>query len=365
MIIKNGLVFNENFQFENKNIAFENNLIIDDDNDNSGDSFDATGMYVIPGLIDTHIHGAMGHDFCDKDVDGLITIAKYLKSKGVTSFCPTSMTLQKNALIDIFETANSKLPEDCSDIVGIHMEGPFLAEEKKGAQNGKYIMLPEVSMFKELNAACNNLIKIITLAPEIKNAMDFIEKLSKDVHISLGHTSANYDLGKKALSLGADRITHLYNAMLPYTHREPGLIGASYEVKSTYVELITDGVHVHPTVINATFDMYGDDRVVLVSDCMMATGMENGEYELGGQKVFVENRKATLSNGTIAGSATNLMDCMINAVKFGIPLEKAVKASTVNAAKSIDIFDEVGSLEVGKKANIVILDKDLNLVKVF
>ncbi len=362
MIIKNGLVFNEDCVFEKKDVYIENGIIvasIDDVIDKT--EIDANGNYVIPGLIDTHIHGATGHDFCDKDVKGLLSIAKYLKSQGITAFCPTSMTLKKDVLKEIFNTATTDLPNDCAHIVGIHMEGPFLSSEKKGAQDDKFIVNPEISMFKELNEACNNMIKIITMAPECEGGLDFIKEMSKTVSISLGHTTAKYDIAKQAFDFGSTRVTHLFNAMPAFNHRDPSVVGAALDNENVFVELISDGIHIHPSMIRATFKMFGDDRVVLVSDAMMATGMENGTYELGGQKVTMKDRKAVLDDGTIAGSATNLFDCMKKAVSFGIPLESAIKSCTKTAAVSIDVFDKMGSISVGKVANIVIMDKDLNI----
>ena len=365
MIIKNGLIFNENCEFEKKDLYIENGIIVSSiDEVSDKTEIDAKENYVIPGLIDTHIHGATGHDFCDKDVAGLISIAKYLKSQGITAFCPTSMTLKEDVLKEIFVTATEKLPKDCANIVGIHMEGPFISKEKKGAQDEKFIVNPEIDMFKALNDACSGMIKIITMAPEIPCGIEFIKEMSKYCKISLGHTTANYDKAKEAIDAGALRATHLFNAMPAFNHRDPSVVGACLDNENVFVELISDGIHIHPSMIRATFKMFGTDRVVLVSDGMMATGMQNGTYELGGQKVTMKDRKAVLDDGTIAGSATDLFECMKKAVSFGIPLEIAVKSCTVNAAKSIDIFDKMGSLSVGKVANIVIMDKDLNLVEV-
>ncbi len=365
MIIKNGLVFNENCVFEKKDIYIENNIIVDSiEKVTDKTEIDASGNYVIPGLIDTHIHGATGHDFCDKDAKGLISIAKYLKSNGITAFCPTSMTLKKELLKEIFNTATTDLPKDCANIVGIHMEGPFLSKEKKGAQDATFIVTPQVDMFKELNEACNGMIKIITMAPECDGGLEFIKEMSKTVSISLGHTTANYDMAKQAFDLGATRATHLFNAMPAFNHRDPSVVGAALDSENAFVELISDGIHIHPSMVRATFKMFTDDKVILISDAMMATGMENGSYELGGQKVTMKDKKATLADGTIAGSATNLFDCMRKAVSFGIPLESAIKACTKNPAVSINVFDKMGSISVGKLANLVILDKDLNIKNV-
>lgn len=375
MLITNCYVQNENDQFKKASIRIKKDRIeqvffhedksqsekLEQTEQESEEVIDAEGAYAIPGLIDTHIHGAIQHDFCDKDVQGLIAIASYLKNHGITAFCPTSMTLDKDLLKQIFETANQTLPDDCAEIVGIHMEGPFISKEKKGAQNDTFLRLPSIEMFHELSEACGHRIKVITLAPEVDGCDEFIQAVHKETNISIGHTNATYETASKAFSLGANRVTHLYNAMPAFTHRKPGVVGAAFDHKSAYVELIADGIHVHPSVIRSTFAMFGEDRVVLISDAMMATGMGNGEYELGGQKVFMKDQKATLKDGTIAGSATNLMDCVRTCVKNGIPLEIAVKAATKNAAKSIGIFDEMGSIDVNKKANIVLLDKNLEI----
>lgn len=362
MIIKNGIVFNQNSIFEEKDIFIEDGIIVSSINEvKDKTEIDAKGLYVIPGLIDTHIHGATGHDFCDKDIEGLISIGKYLKKNGITAFCPTSMTLKKEVLREIFNTATASLPKDCAHIVGIHMEGPFLSAEKKGAQDDKFIVDPEITIFKELNEACNNMIKIITMAPEIPNGMEFIKEMSKTVSISLGHTIADYDVAKKSFDVGATRVTHIFNAMPAFNHRNPSVVGAALDSENIFVELISDGIHIHPSMVRATFKMFGDDKVVLVSDGMMATGMCNGTYELGGQKVTMKDKKAVLDDGTIAGSATNLFDCMKKAISFGIPIESAIKSCTETAAKSIGIYDKMGSITAGKLADIIIMDKDLNI----
>lgn len=365
MIIKNGLVFNEKGFFENKDIFINNNIIVESiDKVEDKTIIDATDKYVIPGLIDTHIHGSVGYDFCKKDKNNLVEIAKFLKSKGITSFCPTSMTLDENFLVEIFETVKNNLPKECADIVGIHMEGPFISEDKKGAQDKKYIINPSVDFFKKLNQSCGNMIKIITMAPEVEGGLDFIKEMSSVVNISLGHTTASYEISKKAYELGANRATHLFNAMPPLNHREPSVVGASLDNENVFVEVICDGIHIHESVIRAIFKMYGDDRVVLISDSIMASGMNDGKYELGGQDVTVYGNKAMLSDGTIAGSNTNLFDCMKKAVSFGVKLESAIKATTQNPAKSIDIYDKYGSIDAGKFANLVIMDKDLNICNI-
>ena len=208
------------------------------------------------------------------------------------------------------------------------------------------------------------MVKLVTLAPNTEGAMDFIDEVHEEVCISLGHTAADYGTAAEAMRRGAHHVTHLYNAMQPLGHRDPGLIGAASDDPLCMVELISDGLHIHPSVVRATFRMFGNERVILISDSMMATGMANGQYELGGQAVTVKDRKATLADGTIAGSATNLYDCMCKAVSFGVPMADAVFAATRNPAKSIGIYEEVGSVTPGKEADLLLVTPELKLIKV-
>ena len=324
--------------------------------------------YIIPGLIDIHLHGSMGADFCDASAALVEKIAEYERSVGVTSICPATMTYDEETLTKIMtETAEYKAnhnKDNAADIVGIYLEGPFISYEKRGAQNPKYIMRPDTSMIKRLNAASGGLIKVVTVAPEEDGAIDFIEEMHKDMICSIAHTTADYETASRAIRAGASHVTHLYNAMPPLLNRAPGVVGAAFDDKQTFVEIITDGVHVHPSLVRATFEMFGADRIVLISDSCEATGMPDNEYALGGQPVYKKGNLVTLSDGTIAGSVTNLFDCMKMAVKMGIPKEDAIKAATINPAKSIGVYDRLGSIEIGKKAGMIVCDKDLNLKRV-
>ena len=366
MIIKNGLVWKETGEF------IERDLYIDDEKHIitcqggcTEPTIDASGLYVIPGLVDIHIHGAVGCDFSDGDAKGLSKIAEYLHSCGVTSFCPTSMTLPEEQLLKAFATINNVTDDNKhAHIAGIHMEGPFLSPEKKGAQKEIYLKNPDIDMFNHLQNASGDNVRIITIAPELPGAMQFIREFHSGLTISLGHSCASYDIAREAFEAGADHVTHLFNAMPPLHHRNPGIIGAASDAQSTMAEIICDGIHIHPSVIRNTFRMFGKDRMILISDAMRATGMEDGEYELGGQPVHKKGRFATLKDGTLAGSATNLFDCMKNAVEFGIPLAVAVKAATYNPAKSIGLEKNIGSLAAGARADVLLLDHDLNIVKI-
>lgn len=366
MIIKNAMVFQKDGTFLKKDIYIEKGFLVSSEEEVTDKTvFDASGLKAIPGLVDVHSHGAFGHDFCDADPEGLKVILKYEKEHGITSYCPTSMTLSKERLLEIFATV-SKAPEspELARIAGINMEGPFVDVKKKGAQAAEHICPPDVEFFRKCNALTGNKIKLVTLSPNSENAFDFITALEKEVEISIGHTTADYDCAKKAMDLGARHVTHLYNAMPPFAHRDPGVIGAACDSPNCMVELISDGYHIHPSTIRTTFKMFGEERVILISDSMMATGMENGKYELGGQEVTMKDRLATLSDGTIAGSATNLFDCMKKAMEFGIPESTAIFAATRNPAKSIGIYDKAGSLTPGKFADVVLVDGDYNIVKV-
>jgi len=236
---------------------------------------------------------------------------------------------------------------------------------KKGAQNPKYVTPPNAEMFQHLIDAGDGLVKLTTIAPETEGAIEFIRQFSPQVRMSLGHTDCDYDTAREAFLAGASHMTHLFNAMPGFTHRAPGVVGAALDSPWSRVELISDGIHIHPSVVRATFKMFGPDRVVLISDTMRAAGMSDGKYDLGGQEVTVKGPLATLADGTIAGSATDLMACMKRAVSFGIPLADAVRAAAVNPAQAIGVFDRVGSLEPGKRANAVVLDADLNVKSVF
>lgn len=364
MILKNALIYTPENTFKKGDLAVNGSVISEPA---AGDSkiFDASGLYAIPGLTDIHLHGCMGHDFCDAAEDTLEAIAAYQARSGVTGFVPASMTFSEKKLSGIFENAAHQEQEAGAMLLGVNMEGPFLAEKKKGAQNTRYLMPPDIPMFRRLNAISGGRIKLVTLAPELAGASEFITALKDETVISLGHTEASFETASNAFDLGASHVTHLFNAMPPFNHREPGLIGAAFDHPGVTAELICDGVHVAPAMVRAAFRLFSAERIVLISDSMRATGLDDGDYTLGGQSVHVHGNRATLADGTLAGSVTNLMDCLRNAVAFGIPLADAVQAAAVNPVRVIGESDRLGSLEPGKLANMVLLDKSLNVVKVF
>ena len=370
MIIKNASVFTEEGRFAKQDIFIKDGKFVMSAEEADGEEIiDAKECFAVPGLTDIHFHGCMGHDFCDGTREAITAMAEYEASVGVTSIVPATMTLGEDTLQGICEAAAAYVKEvkndKAADLCGINMEGPFVAASKKGAQNGAYIRKPDVEMFDKLNQASGNMIKLVAIAPEVEDAMEFIKAKKDETVLSVAHTATDYDTAMEAFEKGATHVTHLYNAMNPYTHRAPGPIAAAAD-SGAEVELICDGVHIHPAVVRTTFKIFGDDKVILISDSMMATGLEDGDYSLGGQAVKVVGNLATLADGTIAGSATNLMDCMRTAVqKMHIPLESAVKCAAVNSAKSVGIYDKYGSITPGKVANVVLLKKnDLALEKV-
>ena len=365
MIIKGGKVFQEDGSFLEQALYINDHRLVDKaEYQDDGKVIDAEGLLVLPGLVDIHSHGAAGEDFSDGNPEGLKKILQYEKRCGITSYCPTSMTFPKERLRQIFASIKGAQTEEGAKVVGINMEGPFLDPAKKGAHVEEWIAAPDAAFVRELNQDVDGLVRLVTLAPNMDGAEEFIKEMHEEVCISLGHTAADYDCASGAMKLGAHHVTHLYNAMQPFGHRAPGLIGAAMDDPECMVELICDGYHIHPSAIRAAFRLFGPERVILISDSMRATGMENGTYELGGQEVTVKDRKAVLKDGTLAGSATNLYGCMCKAVEFGIPLEQAIMAATANPARSIGIFDRVGSIRIGKQADLLLVSENFELKRV-
>lgn len=369
MILKNGLIFNENAQFVPADVELADGKIVKVapvGTLSGAEELDATGKYVTPGFVDIHIHGSKGSDFCDNGAEHIETMSQYLGSEGVTSFCGTTMTFSEEILAGIFATAKPYMDKETGGAVlrGINMEGPFINMAKKGAQAGTYVIPPDIGMFDRLDEACGGKVKLVDLAPEVENAIPFIEHASKKCVVSIAHTCATYDQAKAGFAAGASHVTHLFNAMPPFAHRDPGVVGAAFD-DAAHVEMISDGIHLHPCVVRSVFQLFGDDRVCLISDSMRAAGMPNGVYSLGGQTVYMTDGKATLEDGTIAGSATCLAECFRRAVSFGVPLASALKAATINPAKTVGLFDTLGSITAGKRADVLVLDETLHPEHIF
>lgn len=366
MRLTGGQVFDPEHGFQVRDLCVENGKIAAD----AQDAVRVEGCWLIPGLTDLHFHGCRGEDFSDGSPQGLAVMAEYELSRGVTQICPAGMTLGEDQLTRICQNAaahRAKNPGG-AELVGLHLEGPFLCKAKKGAQNEAFLHDPDPAMLHRLQQAAQGMVKLVTLAAEQPGALEFIRSAREDgITVSLGHTTADYDTACAAYEAGARQATHLFNAMPPFTHRAPGVVGAAFDHPQVKVELISDGVHIHPSVVRAVFQLFGDGRVILISDSLRATGMPDGRYPFGGQEIEVHGNRATMADdpNTLAGSVSDLMACMRSAVSFGIPLHDAVRAAAVNPAQVLGVFDRLGSLDVGKTANLAILDQDLNLKDVF
>lgn len=329
---------------------------------------DCEGYTVVPGFVDVHIHGCAGTDTCDGTREAIDNMARFLITKGVTSFCPTTMTIDRETIERALLAAKECMEhpaEDGARVVGVNMEGPFISVERKGAQKADAIAKPDIGLFRSFCELSGNAVRLVDIAPEQPGGYEFVEKAKELCTVSIAHTTAGYDEAKKAFDCGITHATHLFNAMSGLSHRAPGVVGAVFDDERVNAELICDGFHIHPAVLRTAFRVLGD-RAVVVSDSMRGNGMAEGEsFDLGGQMVTVRDGKATLADGTIAGSVTNQHQEIKNLVKFGIPFEQAVRAATLTPAKAIGLDREIGSIETGKRADLVVLDQNLEIVGVY
>lgn len=329
------------------------------------DSIDLKGKLIIPGFVELHSHGCIGYDFTTANLDEIEKMLVFYAKNGITSILATTMTIDyeiyKKAMLHIKAAVDS--PSKGSRIIGINMEGPFLGADKKGAHDTRYLLPIDENKFNELNELSGDQVRIIDIDPKLPNSMEFIKKHSKTKTVSLAHTSCDYALAEQAIKAGATHVTHLFNAMNGLHHREPGLIGAVSDF-DIHAELICDGIHIHPSVIRFMYKAVSE-KLILISDSMSAAGLDDGIYELGGQKVTVVNGKATLDDGTIAGSTTTVYKAFKNVIKFGIPVDQAILSATLIPAKAINMDKEIGSIEPGKRADFIIMDKDLNIEQVY
>lgn len=347
------LVFDETI----KGIVPESDICVDD-----YEVIDAKGNLVAPGLVDIHIHGYLGEDTSDGKKDGLKTMAAGIAKNGVTSWCPTTMTIAKEEIVKAFDTAREVKAENAcygAKILGINCEGPFINPSKKGAQLEDYILPPDGDFIVEHA----DIVKLFTVAPEMEGALDCIKKVYEDgrVLVSMGHTGASFDEANEGIKAGVRHTTHLFNAMTALQHRNPGVVGAALSAENVSCELIADTFHVNPGLYKLVAKAKGD-KLCLITDCMRAGGMEDGDYTLGGQHVIKTGIQCLLEDGTIAGSVLKLNEAVRNLknhTELSIP--EVFACASLNPAKAVGEADRIGSLEVGKCADIMICDDEIQV----
>ncbi|QCX33366.1 N-acetylglucosamine-6-phosphate deacetylase [Caloramator sp. E03] len=369
MIIKNGRIITEKGIIEGS-VEIDKGKIIRIYNDKypKGEGIDVSGCFICPGFIDIHIHGIEGHDCMEGNIEAINEISKALIKYGVTSFLPATMTedLKKiRKAVEIISNTKSKGTAGAK-ILGINLEGPFISPSMAGAQDPKYIKKPSFDTFKDLANDYINEIKIVTIAPEEEGAVELIANLNSiGIIASVGHTNGNYDDFIKGYKAGIKHCTHLFNAMTGFHHRQPNIVGGVFNSDVT-AEMILDGVHIHFDAVKVALKVKGIDKIILVSDAMMACGLCDGLYSLGGQDVYVKDGQARLKDGTLAGSTLTLSKALYNAVNnLNITLIDAIKMVTSNPAKLLKLDNEIGYIKEGFYADIVIFDDDINIKHVF
>jgi N-acetylglucosamine-6-phosphate deacetylase len=340
------------------------------DNDPKLECIDIRGKYVIPGLIDMHVHGGCGISFGLGNLSaGLERYAKWVSAFGETGFVMSITGPDANFIEHIIKEYIELFARDYDGAMpfGIHLEGPFLNPEKHGAFNTKWIHNPDVQETRRYLKAGQNWIKHMSLAPELPHAMETAKVLKEaGVVASLGHSNTDYETAAAALAGNFSHVTHTFNAQSPLNHRQPGVVGAVLSSDLVTAELIADGMHVHPAAMKILVRCLGIERVVLITDAMPGAGMPDGEYDLVGQKVLVKNGKATLPDGTLGGSTATINQCVRNMVQLvGYPLKDAVRMASFNPAKVLGLDKQMGSLEPGKLANLAVIDKDVNVEMTF
>ena len=369
-MFRNALVYVHNKGIIRTNLVFDKTILSVESEEPLAEEIKLKPSYiVVPGFIDSHIHGAGGADAMDATPLSLTTLSQTLLSEGTTSFLATTMTAEKEKLTKALKNVNEfmKKESEGARLLGVHLEGPFINEKYAGAQPHHLITKPNIELFDELNSCSGNNIKIVTLAPEVEGAEKLIAHLTKNnVVCSIGHSNAKYEDVTRAVKLGASSVTHTFNAQSPLHHREIGVVGSALLMNKLKTEIIADGLHISPAALQLLIKCKNKDDVILITDAMRAKGLNDGESELGGQKVIVCNGSARLVDGTLAGSVLKMNDA-IKLLHFtlGVPLENAIDFASINAATRLSLDKEMGSIEKGKIADLTVLDKDLNVVMVF
>ncbi len=367
MILKNGLVMTKDFEIKKFDVEICDGKIINIGTGLEGDeTIDLCDKYLLPGFIDTHIHGAYGARISDENAD-LDKITEFEKTQGVTSIAITTAASEWNSLLAQIDLAVAKSKEENgTKIAGIHLEGPFLNKKYKGAMNEKNIIAPDIKVLDELLEHGKGLIKIITMAPEGENAEEFIKyAVSQGVTVSMGHTDSDYEHAIAGVKAGITSATHTFNAMRPFNHRETGVLGAALTEDGVSCEMICDFVHLHPSALMLIYKAKGADKIKMVSDSGHAAGWDVSEFVVDGLTRYVVDGVVRLANGTIAGSAKTMLDGFKNLLSMGIPLGEVSKMASLNPAKAMKIDTETGSIEVGKLADLVVMDKDFNVVSTY
>lgn len=369
-VIANGRIYTENETIEQGYILVEDGKIIQiTEGEYQGDltTIDVKGQHVLPGFIDIHMHGGYGEDAMDASFEGLKHLSESLLSEGTTSYLATTMTQSDDNIIKVLKNiVNYQAQQDAlnaASIVGVHLEGPFISEHKVGAQNPAYVQRPSVEKVQQFQEIANNQIKVMTFAPEVEGADETLSTLHDQINFSIGHTVATFDEVNEAVAHGAKHVTHLYNAGTAFEHRNPGLSGAAWVNDELSTESIVDGIHSHPASVKIAYKQKGNKRFFLITDAMRAKGMPDGEYDLGGQNVVVKGSEARLTSGALAGSILKMNEGLKNLIEFtGASLDDLWRVTSLNQAIALKIEGDKGSIAIGKDADIVVVDDDIQVL---
>lgn len=362
MEIKSGLILDDKFELRHGTVKFDkgNFCGIEYDDGVTGDNI------IIPGLIDIHTHGCAGEDPMNAGFDGFDKMSRFMAENGTTTFLPTLLTddINKISVAAVCAAEAAKKGVSGANIPGVHLEGPYFSEECIGANNVDYIRKPNIAETEKMQSDCGGFIKVISMDPTLEGGIEFIKYFKDKIKISLGHTAADFNEGQAAIEAGASNITHSFNGMKSMHHRNPNMLCAVFN-SDVYMEIISDGFHVHPEMVKLAYKLAGKDRLVFITDSLSSMGAAEGVYDIGGMKTIVKNGEARLEDGTICGGMTPLYKIVKKAMSFGIPFESAVKCASINAAEAAGIDDKYGSITVGKSADFLVLDKNYELKETY